>query len=90
MNKRDLVAAVSARSGLSRADSSKVVAGVFDAITNSLRSKTEVRLVGFGTFIVTRRAATQGRITGTGEIIQIPGWNQPKFKAGKGLKDAVN
>ncbi len=90
MNKNDLVATVAGKTGMSKADSGKAVDGVFGAITDSLRSKTEVRLVGFGTFSVTRRAATQGRNPRTGEKIQIPASNQPKFKAGKGLKDAVN
>ena len=90
MNKNDLVATVAGKTGMSKADSGKAVDGVFGAITDSLRSKTEVRLVGFGTFSVTRRAATQGRNPRTGERIQIPASNQPKFKAGKGLKDAVN
>ena len=66
------------------------VDAVFDSITGSLKSGTEVRLVGFGTFSVSRRAASQGRNPRTGEPIQIPASNQPKFKAGKGLKDAVN
>ncbi len=90
MNKNDLVTTVASKTGMSKADSGKAVDGVFGAITNSLRSKTEVRLVGFGTFSVTRRAATQGRNPRTGERIQIPASNQPKFKAGKGLKEAVN
>ena len=90
MNKNDLVATVAGKTGMSKADSGKAVDGVFGAITDSLKSKTEVRLVGFGTFSVTRRAATQGRNPRTGEKIQIPASNQPKFKAGKGLKDAVN
>ncbi len=90
LNKNDLVATVASKTGMSKADAGKAVDGVFAAITNSLRSKTEVRLVGFGTFSVTRRAATQGRNPRTGERIQIPASNQPKFKAGKGLKDAVN
>ena len=76
--------------GLSKADSAKAVDGVFDSITSSLTSGTEVRLVGFGTFSVSRRAATTGRNPRTGEAIQIPASNQPKFKAGKGLKTAVN
>lgn len=90
MNKNDLIAAVSDNSGLSKADAGKAVDAVFDSITGSLKSGTEVRLVGFGTFSVTRRAASQGRNPRTGEPIQIPASNQPKFKAGKGLKDAVN
>ena len=90
MNKNDLVAAVASRSGLSKADTAKAVDGVIDSITSSLTGGTEVRLVGFGTFSVSRRAATTGRNPRTGERIQIPASNQPKFKAGKTLKSAVN
>lgn len=90
MNKNDLIAAVSDNAGLSKADAGKAVDAVFDSITGSLKSGTEVRLVGFGTFSVTRRQASQGRNPRTGDPIQIPASNQPKFKAGKGLKDAVN
>ena len=90
MNKNDLIASVSDGAGLSKADAGKAVDAVFDSITGSLKSGTEVRLVGFGTFSVSRRAASQGRSPRTGEPIQIPASNQPKFKAGKGLKDAVN
>ena len=90
MNKNDLVAAVASRSGLSKADTAKAVDGVIDSITSSLSGGTEVRLVGFGTFSVSRRAATTGRNPRTGERINIPASNQPKFKAGKALKSAVN
>ena len=90
MNKNALIATVSDSAGLSKADAGKAVDAVFDSITGSLKSGTEVRLVGFGTFSVSRRAASQGRNPRTGEPIQIPASNQPKFKAGKGLKDAVN
>jgi len=90
VNKNDLVAAVATETGLSKADASKAVDGVFGAITNTLQSGDEVRLVGFGTFSVAQRAATEGRNPRTGEKIQIPASKQPKFKAGKGLKDAVN
>ncbi len=90
MNKNDLVTAVAENTGLSKSDCAKAVDGVLDAITDSLKAGTEVRLVGFGTFDVKRRAASKGRNPRTGEAIDIPASNQPKFKAGKGLKDAVN
>ncbi len=90
MNKNDLVAAVAASAGLSKADAAKAVDGVFDSITGALKGGSEVRLVGFGTFSVSNRAATTGRNPRTGETIQIPASKQPKFKAGKGLKSAVN
>lgn len=90
MNKNDLIAAVSNQTGLSKADTTKAVDGVIEAVTSSLRDGTEVRLVGFGTFSVAHRKATTGRNPRTGEKIQIPASNQPKFKAGKALKEAVN
>ena len=90
MNKNDLVAAVAGSSRLSKADAAKAVDGVFDSITSALRSGSEVRLVGFGTFSVANRKATIGRNPRTGEALQIPASRQPKFKAGKGLKTAVN
>ncbi|MGZ0217126.1 MAG: HU family DNA-binding protein [Acidimicrobiales bacterium] len=90
MNKNDLIAAVADGTGLTKADAGKSVDSVFDTITASLKSGGEVRLVGFGTFSVADRRASEGRNPRTGEKIQIPASKQPKFKAGKGLKDAVN
>lgn len=90
MNKNDLIAAVADNTDLSRGDATKAVDAVFDLITDCLKKGDEVRLVGFGTFSVSQRKATQGRNPRTGETIQIPASKQPKFKAGKGLKEAVN
>tara|TARA_E500000331_G_C17094191_1_gene642410 strand:- start:146 stop:448 length:303 start_codon:yes stop_codon:yes gene_type:complete len=90
VNKNDLVAAVADSSDLSKADAAKAVDAVFNSITGSLQGGGEVRLVGFGTFSVANRKASTGRNPRTGESIQIPASKQPKFKAGKGLKDAVN
>ena len=90
VNKNDLVAGVASNSGLSKTDAAKAVDAVFDSITSELQGGGDVRLVGFGTFSVTQRRASTGRNPRTGEAIQIPASKQPKFKAGKGLKDAVN
>ncbi|MDA8544189.1 HU family DNA-binding protein [Alphaproteobacteria bacterium] len=90
MNKNDLISQVAGDSGLSKADATKAVDAVLDNIAGSLSNGGEVRLVGFGTFSVTHRKATTGRNPRTGESIQIKASNQPKFKAGKALKDAVN
>ena len=90
MNKNDLVAAVANNTGLSKAVTAKAVDSVFESITKSLKKGNEVRLVGFGTFIVAQRAASEGRNPRTGEKIKIPASKQPKFKAGKALKDSVN
>lgn len=90
MNKNDLVDAVSNAADLSKADATKAVDSVFENITSSLQGGNEVRLVGFGTFSVSHRKATTGRNPRTGEPIQIKASMQPKFKAGKALKEAVN
>ena len=90
MNKNELVASVADASGLSKVDAAKAVDGVFQSITNSLKSGGDVRIVGFGTFSVANRAATTGRNPRTGEAIQIAASKNAKFKSGKGLKDAVN
>jgi len=90
VNKNDLVNKVSDSTGLSKTDSSKAVESVFDSITSELKGGGDVRLVGFGTFLVTRRKATTGRNPQTGAQIQIAAANVPKFRAGKALKDTLN
>ncbi len=90
MNKNDLIASVADFAEISKADATKAVDAVLSSIAKSLKKGDEVRLVGFGTFSVSKRAATEGRNPRTGEKIKIPASKQPKFKAGKALKDAVN
>ena len=90
MNKNDLISAVSEQAGITKADASKAVEAVFDSISGALAKGSEVRLVGFGTFSVSKRKASTGRNPATGAEIQIPASNQAKFKPGKGLKDELN
>lgn len=90
MNKQELIGRVADTSGLGKGDAAKAVEAVFDAISDSLKKGDEVRLVGFGTFSVSKRKASTGRNPRTGEPMTIKASSQPKFKAGKGLKDAVN
>ena len=90
MNKQELIGVVAQQTGLSKGDATKAVDGEFDAITAALKQNDEVRLVGFGTFHVAQRKASEGRNPRTGEKINIPASKQPKFKAGKGLKDSLN
>jgi DNA-binding protein HU-beta len=90
MNKQDLAASVADSTGLTKADSTKAVDAIFDVITQSLKKGDDVRLAGFGTFRVAKRAARTGRNPQTGATINIPASKQPKFSAGKGLKDSVN
>jgi DNA-binding protein HU-beta len=90
MNKQELIAAVADTSGLAKGDASRAVEAVFDTISASLKKGDEVRLVGFGTFSLSKRKASTGRNPRTGEPMSIKASTQPKFKAGKGLKDSVN
>ena len=90
MNKGDLAAAVANRTDMSKAAAAEAVDAVFDSITESLARGTEVRILGFGNFVVTRRAASMGRNPQTGQPMHIAASNQAKFKPGKGLKEAVN
>jgi DNA-binding protein HU-beta len=90
MNKGDLIDVVADDAGLSKADATRAVEAVINAVTRALKSDQQVSLVGFGTFVVKKRAARQGRNPRTGETIQIAASKVPGFKAGKALKDAVN
>ena len=90
MNKNDLVNQVSDSTGLSKSDSAKAVDSVLDTITSTLKSGGDVRLVGFGTFLVSKRKATTGRNPQTGASINIPAANVPKFRPGKSLKESLN
>jgi len=90
MNKQELIAAVANASGLGKGDASRAVEAVFDTISASLKKGDEVRLVGFGTFAVSKRKASTGRNPRTGEPMTIKASSQPKFKAGKVIKDSLN
>ena len=90
MNKSELAEAVAEAANLSKADGARAVDAVIDTISNTLGSGDNVALVGFGTFQVKDRSARMGRNPRTGETIQIKASKVPSFKAGKGLKDAVN
>ena len=90
MNKNDLISKVAGDTGLTKTDAANAIESVLDTITGQLASGGEVRLIGFGTFLVTRRNASTGRNPHTGAAIQIPASNQPKFRAGKDLKEAAN
>ena len=90
MNKAELIDKVAVAAELNKASATRAVEAVLDSITGTLKSGDQVTLSGFGTFSVSARAARTGRNPRTGESISIPASKNPKFKAGKGLKDAVN
>lgn len=90
MNKNELAAAVADKTGLGKGEAANAVEAVFSAITDTLKAGGDVRLLGFGNFVVQQRAATTGRNPLTGQTVDVPAKRVPKFSAGKALKDAVN
>jgi DNA-binding protein HU-beta len=90
MNKNELIAAVADSAGLTKAQASDAVDAVLDSITNSLKGGDDVRLLGFGNFVVADRKATTARNPQTGATVDVPAAKVPRFKPGKALKDAVN
>jgi len=90
VNKSELVDAIASGADISKASAGRALDSMVNAITESLTKGNPVALVGFGTFSVKDRAARQGRNPQTGATIQIPAARVPGFKAGKGLKEAVN
>ena len=90
MNKTELINAVAEKTGLAKKDAEAAVKAVTETIAAELVAGNKVQLVGFGTFEVSERPAREGRNPRTGETIKIAAAKNPKFKAGKALKDAVN
>ena len=90
MNKSELIDAIAASADLSKSSAGRAVDAFVESVTNELKAGGNVSLVGFGTFQVKERAARTGRNPQTGETINIKAANVPSFKAGKGLKDALN
>ncbi|MBX3696362.1 MAG: HU family DNA-binding protein [Dokdonella sp.] len=90
MNKADFVGAVADAADMTKADAERAVEAVFKVVKKALKSGDSISLVGFGTFSVRKRAARTGRNPRTGDTIKIKASKVPAFKAGKGLKDAIN
>ena len=89
MNKADLVEAVFNKIGGTKKAAEEAVDTVFDTITKTLSKGDEVAVSGFGTFLAKKRQARTARNPRTGESVHVPEMQVPKFRAGKGLKEAV-
>jgi DNA-binding protein HU-beta len=87
--RQELAAAVTEKTGLPRAKATAAVDAVLEIIADRLRQDQEVRLVGFGAFMVSTRKAGKGRNPRTGLEIDIPEGKSVRFRPGKGLRDAV-
>lgn len=89
MTKSELVAKIAGETGLTKADSERALNAFIGTVKKTLKKNDTVSLVGFGTFYVSKRKARKGRNPRTGDAIKIPAAKLPKFRAGKGLKDAL-
>lgn len=89
MNKTELIAEVSKKTGMSKKDAEKAVNATMDAIAETMAAGDKVQLVGFGSFETKVREARMGRNPKTKEPIEIPAAKVPVFKAGKGLKGFI-
>lgn len=90
MNKTQLIEAVAADSGLSKADSTRAIESLLDTVTKTLKKGDEVSITGFGKFSVVKRAARAGVNPRTGEKVKIKASKAPKFSAGASLKQAIS
>ena len=90
MTKAELVEQVAKEAGITKVAADKAIAALTGAVTAALKQGDKVTLVGFGTFSVSARAARTGKNPQTGAAIKIKASKAPKFKAGAGLKEAVN
>lgn len=90
MNKSELIEHIAKSAGINNSQAKLALEAVESGVTKTLAEGGTVELKGFGTFKVTDRAERLGRNPKTGEVLTIPASKNPTFKAGKGLKDAVN
>lgn len=90
MNKSELIDNMSAASGLTKTDSAKALEAFISSVSDALKSGNDVRLVGFGTFATSKRAATTAINPRTRQTVNVPERKVAKFKAGKSLQDVVN
>lgn len=90
MNKSELIDHIASAAGISKAAAARALDATTEAISSALKKGDMVTLIGFGTFYVGERSARSGRNPRTGATINIKAAKSPKFRAGKGLKDAVN
>lgn len=89
MNRKELVDALSDKTGSSKAEADRTLGALIDIVSGALKKGDSVTLVGFGTFEVRKRAARTGRNPATGETLKIKATKVPAFKAGAALKAVV-
>ena len=90
VNKSDLIEHIATQADISKAAAARALEALIGGVKSTLKRNGSVSIVGFGTFAVTKRAARSGRNPRTGATIKIKSAKVPKFRPGKGLKDALN
>ena len=90
MNKTELIEHIASKSDISKAAATRALASIIEAVKKTLKKGDTVTLVGFGTFSVSKRAARTGRNPRTGAALKTKAAKVPRFKPGKGSKDALN
>jgi DNA-binding protein HU-beta len=90
VNKSELIEHMAKQADISKAAAARALEALIGGVKSTLKKNNTVALIGFGTFSVTKRAARSGRNPSTGATIKIKAAKVPKFKPGKGLKDALN
>jgi DNA-binding protein HU-beta len=90
LTKQDVVNSVADAAGLSKKDANVAVDAVLGTIRDAISGGDSVGLIGFGTFEVSARAAREGRNPQTGKKIRIKAKSVPRFKPGKGLREACS
>lgn len=90
MNKSELIEHIAQKADISKAAAARALEAIIGGVKTTLKKGGSVSIVGFGTFAVSTRAARTGRNPKTGEAIKIKKAKVPKFRPGKGLKDALN
>jgi DNA-binding protein HU-beta len=90
MNKKDFITYVSEKHTITKAEAEKVIDMFTSSVMGALGDGNEISLLGFGNFSMSKVEARAGRNPQTGAVLQIPAYNQVRFKVGKKMKDAVN
>jgi DNA-binding protein HU-beta len=90
MTKKEFIDHIASQHNCTKTEAEKVINMFTSSVISSLGQGKEISLVGFGSFSINKVAARTGRNPRTGESLKIAAYNQPKFKVGQKLKDAVN
>lgn len=90
MNKQELIAAIAEKAEMEKDDAKKALNAFIEVVGDELKKGEKIQIIGFGTFEVSERTAREGRNPQTGETMEIKASRNPKFKAGKALKDSLN